>query len=35
MTDVGYQFANLLVLRGRHENWPLAAFFLNEGASSI
>jgi len=34
MTDVGYQFANLW-FAGRHENWPLAAFFLNEARQHI
>lgn len=34
MTDVGYQFANLW-FAGRHKNWPLAEFFLNESRQHI
>jgi hypothetical protein len=34
MTDVGYQFANLW-FAGRHRNWPLADFFLNEARQHI
>jgi hypothetical protein len=34
MTDVGYQFANLW-FAGKHRNWPLADFFLNESRQHI
>jgi hypothetical protein len=34
MTDVGYQFANLW-FAGKHKNWPLADFFLNESKQHI
>lgn len=34
MTDVGYQFANLW-FAGKHRNWPLADFFLNEARQHI
>jgi hypothetical protein len=34
MTDVGYQFANLW-FAGKHKNWPLADFFLNESRQHI
>jgi hypothetical protein len=34
MTDVGYQFANLW-FAGKHKNWPLADFFLNEAKQHI
>jgi hypothetical protein len=34
MTDVGYQFANLW-FAGKHKNWPLAEFFLNESRQHI
>jgi len=34
MTDVGYQFA-CLWFAGKENNWPLAAFFLNEASQHI